>query len=68
MCNAFADTLQAIIVGNDSLHLTLDLNDRSNWKYFTLKKELGEGGECECRSELRMQISNSFYPAISLRL
>ncbi len=48
-CSAFADTLQAIIVGNDSLHPTLDLNDRSNWKYFTLKKEFGGGGECECQ-------------------
>lgn len=48
-CNTFTDTLQVIIVGNNSLHLTLDLNDRSNWKYFTRKKELGGGGECECQ-------------------
>lgn len=48
-CSAFADTLQAIIVGNNSLHLTLDLTDRSNWNYFTKQKEIGGGGECECQ-------------------
>lgn len=48
-CSAFADTLQAIIVGNGSLHLILDLTDRSNWNYFTKNKELGGGGECECQ-------------------
>lgn len=48
-CSTFTDSLRAVIVGNDSLHLTLDLKDGSNWKYFILKKELGGGGSCECQ-------------------
>lgn len=52
-CATFADSIRTIIVDHDSLHLTLDLADRSNWNYFLRNKTFKGGGTCECRILIR---------------
>lgn len=48
-CNTFTDTIRVKVVGHDSLKLTLDLNNKANWNYFVVRKDVGGGGSCECQ-------------------
>ncbi len=49
-CNTFADSIKTKITDNDTLSLTINLNDHSNWVYSVLDKNYKHGGVCECRA------------------
>jgi hypothetical protein len=44
--------IQSVIVDPDSLNLTIDLNNQSNWQFHVVRKELSGYGECECKLEI----------------
>jgi hypothetical protein len=48
-CSTFVDSIRVYVIGNDSLHLALDLNDQTKWTYTRLSKSFKKGGKCECR-------------------
>lgn len=51
-----ADTpIQSVVVDPDSLNLTVDLNNQSNWQFHVVRKELSGYGECECKLEITNQ-------------
>jgi len=54
-CNQFNDSIYAIIVGFDSLHLNIDISDSMNWTYLIIEETNNGGGTCECR----LKITNS---------
>lgn len=51
-CEIYADSLTAKIQNFDSLKLTLDINNTSNWTYSIFEVK-GRGGVCECRIEIK---------------
>ncbi len=48
-CDFFNVTLYSGICGNDSLEITIDLNDKSNWQFSIFDESFKHGGTCECR-------------------
>jgi hypothetical protein len=48
-CNTYADSILARIIGNDTLDLNINLNDKSQWIFSVLDKTFKQGGTCECR-------------------
>jgi hypothetical protein len=52
-CDSY-NLIQDVIVA-DSLNLTIDLNDKSNWRFHVVKRELSGYGECECRLNITNQ-------------
>ena len=52
-CSVYVDSIHSKIVGHDSLKLSLNLADKTNWFFSVLKKTFGEGGNCECRTVIR---------------
>ena len=46
-CDYFNDSLIVKIIGFDTLHLTVDINDCSNWKYTQISEKSGGVGECK---------------------
>ena len=51
-CNTYADSIVTKIIGNDALHLTIDLSDKSNWTFSILDRTYKGGGTCECRVKI----------------
>lgn len=51
-CSTFTDSIRTHVIGNDNLHVTLDLNNRSNWTFYSLKEGIS-GNRCECRIRIR---------------
>ena len=45
-CDYFQDSLIVRIVGFDTLHLTVDINDSSNWKFNQISEKSGGVAEC----------------------
>lgn len=52
-CDIYLDSIRTRIVGNDTLNITMNLRDGSNWEYFLLKETRRKGGECDCRIQIR---------------
>lgn len=52
-CDSY-NLIQGVIVA-DSLNLTIDLNDESNWMFHVIRRELSGYGECECRLDITNQ-------------
>ncbi len=49
-CSIYADSIKTRITDNDTLGLTLNLNNPINWMYSVLDKNYKHGGTCECRA------------------
>jgi len=45
-CNVYNDTLMVKIIGHDSLHLIMDINDPGNWIFNQIDDESGGTAEC----------------------
>jgi len=53
-CDYFNDSLIVKIIGFDTLHLTVDINNCLNWKYTQISEKSGGVGECEFMIEDRI--------------
>lgn len=54
-CDYYTDSMVVKIYNKDSLHLSFDINDRSNWTFRRIKKQFKDAGECECRVRIENQ-------------
>ena len=53
-CDYFNDTLIVKIIGFDTLHLSVDINNCSNWEYTQISEKSGGVGECKFLIEDRI--------------
>ncbi|MNJ88967.1 hypothetical protein D3C87_65280 [compost metagenome] len=54
-CYISINPIPAEVIDHDSLHLTIDLSNKANWKFRIVKREIEGGGECECKLEITNQ-------------
>ena len=57
-CNTYADSIVTKIIGNESLDLSIDLNDESNWIFSIIDRSFKDGGTCECRVRITNDMIN----------